>query len=103
MTSARFRVELTSRAQKDLKKLRHDLTNALEQISVLESDPYRGERLKGALREARSLHFSLKGGGQFRAVYVVLDDETICLVFLVAARESVYEEAERRFRSLQCP
>lgn len=100
MTQARYQVELTPRAQKDLKKLRHDLAHALSQISALELDPHRGELLKGTLREVRSLHFSLKGGGQYRAVYVILDDQTICLVFLVAARENVYEEAERRFRSL---
>lgn len=100
MSNARYRVELTSRAQKDLKKLRFDVANALKQIAVLEDDPFRGEPLKGTLREARSLHFSLKGGGQYRAIYVVLDGDTICLVFLIAARENVYEEAERRFRSM---
>lgn len=100
MTDPQYRVELTSRAQKDLKKIRHDLANALRQIAVLEYDPMRGEPLKGTLREARSLHFSLKGGGQYRAIYVVLDDQTVCLIFLVAARENVYDEAERRMRSL---
>lgn len=100
MTSARYRVELTTRAQKDLQKLRHDLQRALKEIAILESDPLRGEVLKGTLREARSLHFSLKGGGQYRAIYVILEDATICLVFLIAARENVYAEAERRFRSL---
>lgn len=100
MSNARYRIELTSRAQKDLKKLRHDLKNALAQIAVLEDDPLRGEPLKGTLREARSLHFSLKGGGQYRAVYVILDDHTVCLVFLVASRENIYDEAERRIRSL---
>lgn len=100
MSSERYQVVLTSRAQKDLKKLRHDLKNALNQIAALEVDPFKGDELKGTLRDARSLHFSLRGGGQYRAVYMILDEETICLVFLIAARENVYEEAERRFRSL---
>lgn len=101
MSPARYRVEFTSRAQKDLKKLRFDLASALRQISVLADDPYRGELLKGTLREARSMHFSLKGGGQYRAIYVVLDDQTVCLIFLIAARENVYAEAERRIRSIR--
>ena len=100
MTSVRYEIELTSRAQKDLKKLRHDLENVLRQIARLETEPHLGEPLKGTLREARSLHFTLKGGGQYRAIYTIPDRKTICLVFLVAARENVYEEAERRFRSL---
>lgn len=101
MTAGPYRVELTTRAKKDLKKLRHDLANALRQIAVLESDPYRGEQLSGTLREARSLHFSLRGGGQYRAIYLILDDETVCLVFLVAARENVYDEARRRIQSME--
>lgn len=101
MSEPTCEVRLTSRAQKDLKKLRHDLANALRQISVLETDPLRGEALKGTLHQARSLHFSLKGGGQYRAIYVVLNDNTVCLVFLIAARENVYEEAQRRFESLK--
>lgn len=100
MTERRYEVRLTRRAAKDLKKLRHDLTRALKQIAVLESDPYRGEVLKGELRDARSLHFTLEGGGQYRAIYVILDDGTACVVFLIGARENVYDEARRRFEAL---
>lgn len=100
MNESRCEIQLASRAQKDLKKLRHDLPSVLRQLTVLETDPFKGEVLKGALRDARSLHFSLKGGGQYRAIYVVLDDRTVCLVFLIAERENVYDEARRRFESL---
>ena len=100
MSAHRYRVELTRRAQKDLKKLRHDLPNALQHIMELEVDPYRGEPLKGTLREARSLHFTLKGGGQYRAIYLLLDEDTVCVVFLVASRENVYDEAARRLQTL---
>lgn len=100
MTTGKFQVELTTRAQKDLKKLRHDLANVLRQIAILEEDPYKGETLRGTLRDARSLHFSLRGGGEYRAIYTIVDEKTICLVFLIAARENVYKEAQRRFDSL---
>ncbi|MCA9834208.1 MAG: type II toxin-antitoxin system RelE/ParE family toxin [Thermomicrobiales bacterium] len=101
MTTPKYDVQLTPRAEKDLKKLRHDLANVLQQISVLETDPLRGEILKGELRDARSLHFSLKGGGQYRAIYVITKDQTVCLVFLIAARENLYKEAQRRLESLE--
>lgn len=99
MANGKYRVELTTRAQRDLRKLSHDLDNVLQHISALESDPHCGERLSGPLRDAWSLHFSLKGSGEYRAIYVV-EDDCVCLVFLVAARENIYREAVKRFKSL---
>lgn len=101
MSAGPFKLVLTRKAEKDLKKLRHDLKSALQQIKTLETDPFRGELLKGTLQGVRSLHFSLKGGGQYRAVYVILPDDTICIVFLIASRENAYDEAERRFKGLE--
>ena len=101
MTASRWEVRLTRRAQKDMKTLRNDLEQALRCIAVLETDPLRGDVLKGTLREARSLHFALKGGGQYRAIYVILDDRSICLVFLIAPRENIYDEAKRRLSALE--
>ena len=100
MSAERHRVVLTKKADKDLQKLRHDLDNVVRQLRQLETDPLRGEPLKGNLRDARSLHFTLKGGGQYRAVYVIAPDDTVCVVFLVATRENVYVEAERRLKAL---
>jgi hypothetical protein len=47
------------------------------------------------------LEFSLKGGGAYRAVYVILEAEKICLVFLIGPHESIYEKAERRAAALR--
>jgi len=57
--------------------------------------------LTGNLRGCRSLGFSLKGSGQYRAVYVVLDDESVCLVFIVGPHENIYGKAERRLDALR--
>lgn len=100
MASQRHRVDLTPRAKKDLKDLKHGIEKVLAELAKLESDPFCGEALKGPLRETRSLHFSLKGGGQYRAIYVVHEDQSVCIVFLVGPRENIYEEAVKRYKSL---
>jgi hypothetical protein len=48
----------------------------------------------------RSLEFNLRGGGAYRAVYLLLESERVCLVFLVGAHEGLYAKAERRRRAL---
>lgn len=96
------RVELSKTAQKDLKGLRHDLKRALSEISSLEDDPTKGHTLKGSLSGARALEFSLKGGGQYRAIYHLHDDGTIvvCIVFMVGPHENIYRMAETRYEAL---
>lgn len=96
-----YRVQLTSSAQADLRRLaKPDLEVALQQISELEKNPFKGETLKGSLRGARSLKFSLSGGEHRAAYYVVTEDKT-CVVFMVKSRERFSEEATRRFKALR--
>lgn len=99
MSDSPYRVELTRLARKDLKKLRHHLDKALDEINQLEIDPFSGHRLEGTLRGCRSLEFNLKGSGAYRAVYFVREDKTVCLVFIIHAHENVYAEAERRLKA----
>jgi hypothetical protein len=49
----------------------------------------------------RSLDFSLKGGGVYRAVYVVLEEEHVCIDFIVGSHENIYDRAERRVAALK--
>jgi addiction module RelE/StbE family toxin len=102
MTSNRARVELTKAAQKDLKKLRHDLNRAIREIMALETNPTKGHTLRGSLSGARALEFSLKGGGAFRAIYHIVDEETIvvCVVFMVGPHENIYRMAQSRYEAL---
>jgi addiction module RelE/StbE family toxin len=99
--SSRFAVQLTDQAQKDLKRLRPWTSQALLAIQKLEVDPYLGHTLTGSLRGARSLEFSLKGGGEYRAVYVVLENEQVCIVFIVGSHENIYDRAARRVEALK--
>ena len=101
MPTERHDVELTAQAEKDLARLRQWTDAATRAILVLEDDPYRGHPLAGSLRGARALEFSLKGSGVYRAVYVILEDRRVCLVFLVGPHENIYDKAERRAAALK--
>ena len=96
-----FTVEPTREAEKDLKRLRPWTVQATQAILKLENDPYLGHSLTGSLKGARALEFSLKGGGAYRAVYVVLDEGHVCLVFIVGPHENIYDKAERRLAALR--
>ena len=101
MTSESFEVELTREAAKDLKRLRPWTDHVARRIRQLELHPYAGHPLTGNLRGARSLEFSLKGSGVYRAVYFVTEHNRICLVFIVGPHENVYDKAERRIEALR--
>jgi len=98
--SRAYRVQFSRQALRDLDTLRkrnrvaHD--RAVVAVAELETAPLAGHPLSGSLRGCRSLEFSVKGSGQYRAVYIVLDDETVCVVFVVGTHENLYDEARRR-------
>jgi len=97
----RYEVEILPRAEKDLNALKQHRTQAVREILKLEETPRLGHTLTGSLRGTRSLEFNLKGGGAYRAVYTVLDDDRVCIVFLVKSYENVYKEAERRWEAVK--
>ncbi|MBA3449683.1 MAG: type II toxin-antitoxin system RelE/ParE family toxin, partial [Chloroflexia bacterium] len=97
----RFEVELTRDAEKDLKRFLPWQVRATRAIARLENDPHLGHPLRGSLRGARSLEFSLKGSGVYRAVYVVFDDRRVCPIFIIGPHENIYDEAERRIAALR--
>lgn len=100
MTSRRTEVRFTRAARKDLKSLRHDVQGVVRQIARLQEDPLAGHQLKGSLAGARSLDFTLRGGGAYRAVYV-LHRETVCIVFIIGPHENIYKKAESRLAALR--
>lgn len=97
----RYSVELTRQAEKDLKDLRPWTRQATAEILRLEEEPRRGHALTGSLRGARALEFTLKGSGAYRAVYTILNDERVCLVFIVGPHENFYDKAQRRYDALR--
>ena len=97
--SETFEVRLTKAAEKDREELRPWQDRVTDEILVLEKNPHKGHVLSGTLKGVRSLEFSLPGGA-YRAAYVVLDTERICLVFILGPHEGFYKQAERRTRAL---
>ena len=96
-----FAVELTRQAEKDLSKLRGKTEErAIEALLRLEQDPFSGHRLTGTMSDVRSLEFSSIGGA-YRAAYLVLVPERVCVVFMVGAHEGFYREAARRAAALR--
>ena len=97
----RYLVELTDGAKKDLKKLRQHAEQISEALGRLEENPLAGHTLRGTLYGLRSLEFTVKGSGSFRAVYGVLDADAVCLVVIVGPHENIYDRAERRVAALR--
>jgi mRNA-degrading endonuclease RelE of RelBE toxin-antitoxin system len=97
----RYRVDLTDGAKKDLKKLRQHREQIGEVLGQLEENPLAGHTLRGSLYGLRSLEFTVKGSGAFRAVYGVLDADAVCLVVMVGPHENIYDRAEPRVAALR--
>ena len=100
-TNRPYRVELTDGAKKDLKKLRSHREQIGKALGVLETNPLAGHPLQGSLYSLRAVEFTVKGSGAFRAVYGVLDTDSVCLVVIVGPHENIYDRAERRVEALR--
>jgi mRNA-degrading endonuclease RelE of RelBE toxin-antitoxin system len=100
-TSRPYQVELAEGARKDLQKLRQHREQIGQALQRLETDPLAGHTLQGSLYGLRSLAFTVKGSGAFRAIYGVLDAEAVCLVIIVGPHENIYDRAERRVEALR--
>jgi mRNA-degrading endonuclease RelE of RelBE toxin-antitoxin system len=100
MTSERVEVQLTRAARKDLNNLGHDMQGVVKHLARLEANPLAGHTLRGSLTGARSLEFTLRGGGAYRAIYV-LHRDTVCIVFSIGPHENIYRKAESRLAALR--
>jgi mRNA-degrading endonuclease RelE of RelBE toxin-antitoxin system len=95
-----YKVTFSNLAEKDMKKLKGQKAEAQAARQILKTNPEVGELRAGTLSGLRSFHFSLKGSGQYRAIYELQDEILVCLVLAVGTRENFYGEAERRLRKI---
>ncbi len=93
-------IHLTRPAEKDLDSLKGLSGRASSRIAALKADPLRGHPLTGDLKGARALEFTL-GGVAYRAVYVPIPEDRVCVVFLIGAHEGIYRVAQRRYVALR--
>jgi len=94
----RYRVELTTGAQKDLKSHRHAVSAVVEALTSLERNPEGGHLLMGDMQGIRSLDFSVKGSGAFRIAHDLNENARVCLVIAIGPRERFYERLRRRMK-----
>lgn len=93
-----YRRVITPSAKRALKKLprsvRQDLMRATE---ILETDPFAGERLSGALHFLYSFHFK-SWNVSYRLAYTIDHQEKLVIIHFVQTRENFYEKLRRVFK-----
>ena len=98
----KYEIHTTRAVEKDLDKLpKEHFEIVKDEILGLENDPFKGETLKGKLKDCRSIKFTLPGKGDYRVVYLLKKPLETCLVFFMGSREDVYEEAARKVEALK--
>jgi len=90
-----FKVEITSRARRELKKLSIPLKRRIiHEAGKLSENPELGKALSNPFVNIRSHHFTFEGSA-YRLAYHVEYDERKIIVHLVAPRENFYEKLRR--------
>jgi mRNA interferase RelE/StbE len=88
--TAGYRILLTERARKDLKKLPHDVwlrfDEAFVSLSHLEEPRHGVKRLRGTT----AVPFYSLRIGSYRAILHIFDDKLVILVLQVKSRNTVY-------------
>jgi mRNA-degrading endonuclease RelE of RelBE toxin-antitoxin system len=95
MVSEEYSLDLTGPAKKRLRRHKHAEAQILRSLMVLKTDPLAGHELTGKLQGLRSLKISVRGSGEYRAIYGVSEETATVLVHWIGTRENIYEEAER--------
>ncbi len=98
---APFLVELTGSAVRDLKRLETIEDEITDHLRELKVDPEKGHELTQNLQGVRSLEFSIKGSGEYRAAYVFQEEERTVTVFFIGTHENFYDQAARRMKLIK--
>ena len=96
-----FDLQLTTPAQKDLDGLKEIRAAVVQELLALKEHPEKGHPLKQNLQGIRALEFTIKGSGQYRAAYLVLETAVVCLIVAVGPHENFYDLVARRAKKLK--
>lgn len=93
MTKRKFKIKLSTKASKDLRKFRKrywkSYRDFLKSIVKLECSPFStGKALKGELKGLYSLHFSRNP--ECRAIYEIKEHLKIVIILHIDTRENIY-------------
>lgn len=93
-----YQREVTPSGKRSLKKLplkvREDLITATK---ILETNPYAGEKLSGALYFLYSFHFK-SVNTEYRVAYTIDNEKKLVTIHFANTRENFYEKLRRLFR-----
>ncbi|MDD5355448.1 MAG: type II toxin-antitoxin system mRNA interferase toxin, RelE/StbE family [Candidatus Omnitrophica bacterium] len=95
MTEARYKLELSPAAMRDLKKIPKHVQKeiVLAHLQEILEDPFgKSKPLVGALKGERSYSFGHKP--EYRIIYFV--EKGLITVTLIGSRENLYQRAKRR-------
>ena len=93
---AKYSIELTKSAVKDLKKMEPTLRDFMyNRIYEIGEDPYKSEKLTGSFKDLRSQHSKFRGV-EYRAIYYINEEGKLIIIALVGTRENIYKELARR-------
>ena len=101
MSQETYKVILDPVVQKDLKALKRVQGQVFDAILELETNPKKGHELKANLQGVRALEFSIKGSGQYRAAYLLLEEQKTCIVFAVGPHENFYAAAAKKAKLIK--
>lgn len=96
-----FRVELLSAAQKDLKGLWRIRDEVVHALLVLEKVPDKGHDLQQDLQGISALDFTIKGSGQYRAAYLLIEEEKTCSILAIGPHENFYDMVKKRVKQVK--
>lgn len=93
-----YELVITPSAKRSLKKfprrVREDL---IEAVTLLETNPYVGEKLSGDLHFLYSFHFKSRNVG-YRVAYTINHEKKFVTIHFAHTRENFYEKLRRLFR-----
>lgn len=93
-----FKRFVTPSARRSLKKLPHQIRLELvEATKILETNPYAGEKLSGALNFLYSFHFK-SGNIEYRVAYTIDQESKMIILHFAHTRENFYEKLRRLFK-----
>ncbi|TSC79268.1 MAG: plasmid stabilization system protein [Parcubacteria group bacterium Gr01-1014_29] len=93
-----YKLVVTPSGKRSLKKLPYGVRkDLLKAASVLEMNPYAGEKLSGSLHFLYSFHFK-SGNVDYRLAYTVEQNQKLVIVHFGHTRENFYDKLRRLFQ-----
>jgi len=93
-----WELEYASRVKKQLKNIdnKYTIRRIRDSVRRLEDNPKSAPLLSGTSKPTRSLRFGTPDG-EYRAVYLLVEEDKTVYIFHLEKRESDYEDLHRKY------